>query len=39
MAPIITTVINVRAFLDGRPKDCNLRISEGRIQEIGRAHV
>ena len=34
MAPIITTVINVRAFLDGRPKDCNLRISEGRIQGI-----
>lgn len=34
MAPIITTVTNIQAFLDGRPKPCNLRISEGRIQGI-----
>lgn len=34
MAPIITTVTNIQAFLDGRPKPCNLRVSEGRIQGI-----
>lgn len=34
MAPIITTVTNIQAFLDGRPKSCNLRVSEGRIQGI-----
>ncbi len=34
MAPIITTVINVQAALDGKTRACNLRISEGRIQGI-----
>lgn len=34
MAGIITTIINVRAVLDGKVKSCNLRISEGRIQGI-----
>lgn len=34
MAGIITTIINVRAVLDGKVRGCNLRISEGRIQGI-----
>lgn len=34
MAGIITTIINVRAVIDGKVRSCNLRISEGRIQGI-----
>lgn len=34
MAGIITTIVNVRAVLDGKIRGCNLRISEGRIQGI-----
>lgn len=34
MAGTITTIINVRAVLDGKVRGCNLRISEGRIQGI-----
>ena len=34
MAGIITTIINVRAVLEGKVRGCNLRISEGRVQGI-----